>query len=571
MTSEAISSTFREKAPEVFLGVLAGRPSHIIARIVSAQQVRFKVAGEAEEFEQVFRLAYETFVEEIPQHPPNAERRHVDRFHDENTYVIALDGDELVGMCAIRGERPFSLDLKVGNVDDYLPPGRQVCELRLLAVRAAYRRGPVFRGLVDLVVRHGRAQGYDLAIISGTLRQEKLYKHFGFIPFASLVGSDEAPFQPMYLSFERFKEMVPVLAPQEDAGTATPERLVSFLPGPVTLSDDVRAAFERPPAYHRDVRFKTEFARVKTRLCRLVQSRNVQILLGSGTLSNDVVGAQISLLESPGLVVSNGEFGDRLIDHARRLQLPHEAVAYKWGEPFDESHIEAEIRRTGAAWLWAVVSETSTGMLNDVEMLKRLARCHGLKLCLDCVSAIGAIPLDLRGVHLSTGASGKALAAFPGLSVVFHDHVVRAEPARLPRYLDLGYYAEKDGIPFTHSSNLVAALDVALNRFETSEPFEQIVELSTWLRPRLRDLGFNILVPDADATPAVVTLVMSDDGAAVLGDALERQGMLVAYQSEYLVRRNWLQIGLMGHVSKADLTRLATALEKTSAVAVRQR
>ena len=538
---------------------------------MSAQQVRFKVAGETEEFEQVFRLAYETFVEEIPQHPPNDERRHVDRFHDENTYLIALDGDDLVGMLALRGERPFSLDQKLGNVDDYLPPDRQVCELRLLAVRPAYRKGIVFRGLIDLLVKYGRAQGYDLAIISGTLRQQKLYKHLGFIPFGSLVGTDEAPFQPMYLSFERFKEMAPVLVPREEAAAEVPERLVSFLPGPVTLSDDVRAAFERPPAYHRDVRFKTEFARVKSRLCRLVQAKNVQILLGSGTLSNDVVGAQISLLDSPGLVVSNGEFGDRLIDHARRLQLPHDALTYQWGERFDESQIDAEVRRTGATWLWAVVSETSTGMLNDVEMLKRLARRHDLKLCLDCVSAIGAIPLDLRGVYLSTGASGKALASFPGLSVVFHDHAVHAEPTRLPRYLDLGYYAEKDGIPFTHSSNLVAALDVALNRFENAEPFEQIVELSTWLRPRLRDLGFNILVPDADATPAVVTLVMPDDGAAALGDALERQGMLVAYQSEYLVRRNWLQIGLMGHVSKTDLSRLVAALEKTSPVAVRQR
>ena len=204
-------------------------------------------------------------------------------------------------------------------------------------------------------------------------------------------------------------------------------------------------------------------------------------------------------------------------------------------------------------------------------MLKNVARRHGLKLCLDCVSAIGAIPLNLEGVHLATGASGKALAAFPGLSVVFHADDVVSEPTRVPRYLDLGYYAEKDGIPFTHSSNLIGALDAALDRFETNEPFEQIVELSNWLRPKLRELGFQILVPDAYATPAVVTLTIPDDpGAAVVGEALERHGMLVAYQSEYLVRRNWLQIGMMGHCSKADLVRLVTALEKTSPVLVRQ-
>ena len=59
----------------------------------------------------------ETFVEEIPQHPPNAERRHVDRFHDENLYLIAVTGDAVVGTIALRGNRPFSLDQKLGNVD----------------------------------------------------------------------------------------------------------------------------------------------------------------------------------------------------------------------------------------------------------------------------------------------------------------------------------------------------------------------------------------------------------------------------------------------------------------------
>ena len=81
------------------------------------RQVQYKVATESLEFEQIFQLAYDTFVEEIPQHQPNPDRRHVDRFHDENTYLIALAGDEVVGMLAIRGDRPFSLDEKLGNVD----------------------------------------------------------------------------------------------------------------------------------------------------------------------------------------------------------------------------------------------------------------------------------------------------------------------------------------------------------------------------------------------------------------------------------------------------------------------
>ena len=523
---------------------------------MSIRQVQYKVATEPLEFEQIFQLAYDTFVEEIPQHQPNPDRRHVDRFHDENTYLIAKDDDVVVGMLAIRAERPFSLDEKLGNVDPYLPAGRSVCELRLLAVRKDYRRGTVFRGLIDLLVAHGRARGFDLAIISGTLRQEKLYRHLGFVAFGRRVGTAEAPFQPMYLTFEDFQAKAPTIA----AAAGEP---VSFLPGPVLLSRDVRAAFERPPVSHRNAQFKEEFARTKSGLCRLTNAADVQILLGTGTLANDVVAAQLTLLDSPGVVLSNGEFGERLIDHARRMQLDYAAVEFDWGRTFDVRKVERAVERTRARWLWAVASETSTGMLNDLEGLKAVARRNDVSLSLDCVSAIGALPIDLSGVHLASGASGKALAALPGLSFVFYSHRLTPSPTRLPRYLDLGYYADKEGIPFTHSSNLVAALAAALARFNTDEPFERVAALSNWLRPKLRELGLPILVDDGHATPAVVTVPLPPSrSATLLGDRLQRHGLLVAYQSEYLERRNWFQIGLMGHCTEAHLERLVGALAR---------
>jgi len=515
--------------------------------------VRFKIATDPDEFEQIFELAYDTFVDEIPQHQPNAARRHVDRFHAQNLYVIAVSGREVVGMLTLRGDRPFSLDEKLGDVDRFLPPGRRVCELRLLAVRPAHRRGVVFRGLVDRVMREGHARGFDLAIISGTVRQAKLYEHLGFTPFGSLVGSDAAPFQPMYLTLEKFLETAPALTVRAEP--------VSFLPGPVPVAERVRDAFVRPPAYHRDAEFRDAFARVKARLCALVSAPQVEIFLGSGTLANDVIAAQLSRLNAPGVVVSNGEFGQRLIDQAGRQQLAHTPVAFPWGQPLGLSRIESAVRASGARWLWAVASETSTGMLNDLDALKSLARTHGLALCLDCVSAIGAVPLDLGGVFLASGASGKALASFPGLSFVFYAGQVPSEPTRIPRYLDLGYYAEKGGIPFTQSSNLVAALEAALAPFETSEPFDRLVALSQCLRARLLEIDAPVLVDEPLATPAVVTLALPPVClAGDLGDHLRQQGLMVAYQSEYLVQRNWLQVSLMGHDSFAPISRLVAAL-----------
>jgi len=177
----------------------------------TGRSLEFKIATDDWEFEQIHRLNYQTFVEEIPQHQRNPDGRLVDKFHAENTYLICLCGRELAGMMTMRGQRPFSLDQKLPNLDAYLPPARSICEIRLLAVARAYRSTQVFPGLMTLLARHGIAQGYNLAIISGTVRQLKLYAHIGFVQFGPRVGTAKALYQPMYLTLERFAERMGAL------------------------------------------------------------------------------------------------------------------------------------------------------------------------------------------------------------------------------------------------------------------------------------------------------------------------------------------------------------------------
>src|SRR2546423_4678838 len=125
----------------------------------------FKTAAEDWEFEQIHRLNYKTFVEEIPQHQATPAQRLVDKFHAENTYLICLCGRQLAGMLAVRGSRPFSLDQKLEKLDSYLPAGRNICEIRLLAVDKKFRGAQGLQGILALLWQHGGEKSYDLAII----------------------------------------------------------------------------------------------------------------------------------------------------------------------------------------------------------------------------------------------------------------------------------------------------------------------------------------------------------------------------------------------------------------------
>lgn len=526
---------------------------------------RTKTAETAAEREQIHALNYATFVEEIPQHARNADRRLVDRFDAENEYVIGVDDEgSVLGMLALRARRPFSLDQKLAQLDDHLPPHRAACELRLLAVKPEWRKSRLLRDLLVFAAERAIRGGHDLAVISGTTRQLDLYRRLGFEAFGPLVGAGEALFQPMFLTLEAFlasggKSLGMKPAPGALSGAA------SFLPGPVARSAAVEEAFSAPALSHRAPQFHALMHRARSRICELTGASDAVLLLGSGTLANDVVAQSLRGLGEPGVVLANGEFGERLADQAQRAALRFEPLRKPWGEPFGEDEIANALRRLSARWLWAVHCETSTGVVNDLDMLKRAAAAPGCELCLDCISSIGAQPLRLSGVRLASGASGKALAAYAGISMVMLGAPAPRPPAPVPRYLDLQYWLANRSTPFTHSSNLLAALAEALDTADFPARQAQAARDSRWLRQALRARGLSVVAPEALASPAVTTIAL-EHGVPSLAvtDLLDDQGYQVSGRSGYLVGHNWIQIALMGAYDRAAVRELPEAIAQAA-------
>ncbi len=526
----------------------------------------YKIASLDREFEQIHRLNYETFVEEIPQHRGNEERRLVDKFHEENTYIICLDGGDLVGMLAVRDRRPFSLDRKVPGLDSYLPRARSLCELRLLSVKRERRYRKVLLGLFTSLAAYCEEKKYDLAIISANVTQEKLYRNLGFAPFGPEVGGEGARYQPMYLTPDSYYGMKgrSKLLSRMDSGAPAGGKHVNLLPGPVDVCAEAEEAFSGAPVSHRTREFAGELDRVKRLLSDITGAKHAALLMGSGTLANDALSGQLSLAGGKGLILSNGEFGERLIDHARRWGLSFETLGKEWGECFERREIEDALSRgPGTAWLWAVHSETSTGVLNDARMLGEICAARGVDLCLDCISSLGTVPLDLSGVYLATGVSGKGLRSYPGLSFVFYNREIAPRPDRLPRYLDLGLYAESPGTPFTLSSNLLRALGASLENFRAEERYARIRRLSGLVRGWLAKSELTPIAGEGRESPAIITIPLPEKlSSRVLGAKLERAGYYLHWRSGYLLERNWIQIALMGDCADDDLARLTDLLRE---------
>lgn len=507
----------------------------------------YKVATEKEEMDQINRLNYRTFVEEIPQHTSNEEKALVDRFHDENTYIIAKWGSEVVGMIALRSNRPYSLDGKIEDLDRFLPKGSSTCEIRLLSVKEEFRSTRVFFSLCDQLVTHCLDHGYDMALISGTVRQLKLYKRMGFIPFSERVGSGDAVYQPMYLTKESFESSTKAFIRMMERKNRVRE--LSFLPGPVPMRKKVTDAFKEATVSHRNIEFMENMDEVCLKLKKLVNANHVQVAVGTGTLSNDMVAAQLSTLPGPGLILSNGEFGYRLQDHADRFGLEYTTISKEWGQPISSEEVEGILKQNGEIkWIWTVHCETSTGFVYDVESLSDLSECYGVHLCIDACSSVGIIPSDFGRAYLATTVSGKGIGAYPGLAIVFHRDPIEPDK-RLPRYLDIGQYDKNSSIPYTHSSNLVNALNTALDGVDTtSRPIRM-----EQLRRHLISEGYQVVGEDT-YSPGIVTLALPPEiPSREFGDKCRKRGLILSYESDYLMKRNWIQLALMGSYQESEI------------------
>lgn len=525
-------------------------------------RLRFELATEGD-LDDIRWLNHRTFAEEIPQHARRADGRLVDPFERDTVFILARVATGLVGMLALRTKRPFSIDHKLVGLDDYLPPGRRVCEVRLLAVVPSRRQGIVLRGLLARLVKECDARGFDLAVLSATVRQLRLYQHLGCVPFGPRVGSPEASFQPMYVTREALLAHVGRALGQ---GTAP----ACFLTGPVAMPVAARRALRASPSSHRGEAFAADLARVRHGLASLVGARHVAVFAGSGTLANDVVAAQMARDGAPVLVLSNGEFGERLEDHARRHRLQHTVLQMPWGAPFDLDTVDAEIQRTQARWLWVVHCETSTGMLNDVDRLRDAAARRGAQLALDAASSVGTVPFHLDGIALASTVSGKALGAVAGLSIVCSAEVPPSSPRAIPRYLDLAAYLTGDGVPFTQSSLLVGALAAAITGTDWPARHTAIRRLDRVLRDRLAADGHHAVVSGADASPAVATWrVPAGRDPHEVAARLELQGFALSWHSSYLRERRWIQTALMGEFDRAAVAPMADALARELTLAGR--
>ncbi len=342
------------------------------------------------------------------------------------------------------------------------------------------------------------------------------------------------------------------------------ESVINLTTGPVFIPQDVLSIFGQKPASHRAPEFIEAFESLQQKVCKATGAPYVNFLTGSGTLANETMIAQVKRFRQKGLVLSNGEFGDRLADQCRKQQLNFITCSKSWGEEHDLGEIEQILKKDRQIqWMMLTYCESSTGCIADLPGITALGKKYGVKICLDAMSAIGNRPTDLSGVAFATASSGKGLGSFPGIALVFSADKMEPDPS-LPTYIDLGHYFSKGGIPFTISSNLIMALNRAVDHTLQPGHISHIGELSAHLLNKIKGIpGIEVLNKNYRSVSHITTIIPQNGVSAVdLGNAIWKAGIETSFNSRYLVDRNYLQVAIMSRHYRYEIDFLLDVLGK---------
>ncbi len=345
-----------------------------------------------------------------------------------------------------------------------------------------------------------------------------------------------------------------------------------FTPGPTPVPPQVLAALAEPVVHHRSPDFKPIYERCLARLREVCRTeRDVLLFAASGTGAFEAAVANLVSPGDPHLVVSAGNFGERWAAMTAAFGADVDHLRYAWGETPDADDVRARLGAGAAKAVWVVHSETSTGVVADIQAIAAAAREAGALVVVDAVSSLGAVPCetDRWGLDVVVSGSQKALMTPPGLGLCAVSVAALGATGTSPRfYFDWERTRKaqaKLDAAFTPPVSLVAGLDVALGLLleeGLEAAFDRHVRLGRAARAGVKAMGLELFSPDEDRS-AVVTAVRAPEGVdsgAVVKALRDRFGMTIAGGQGELQGKIF-RLGHIGWFDVFDITTMLAAVE----------
>jgi aspartate aminotransferase-like enzyme len=355
---------------------------------------------------------------------------------------------------------------------------------------------------------------------------------------------------------------------------------IILAPGPTPIPPEVLLAQGSPLVYHRGVGFGNIMRDVTGRLKELYRTdADVLLMTSSGTGGLE---SAVANCFSPGdevLVPMAGFFAERFAKLAEAFGLTVRTVDYEWGAKIRPDDVAKALAEHPVKAVLLTQSETSTGVIQPIEELARVANDAGALVVCDVVSSLGAVPFafDDWGIDVAIGGSQKALSASPGIAfaAISERAWAATRSAKNPRYyFDWAIYQRFASLPnpenpWTPAISVMQGLQAALALYfqdgvDAAMTRHQL--LSEAVKEGAKALGLD-LFGEGLADNWTVTAIRAPEAADAdtISDRMRSDFGCVIAPGQGPLKGKVFRIGHFGYFSELDIIRGLSALEMTLA------
>jgi aspartate aminotransferase-like enzyme len=345
-------------------------------------------------------------------------------------------------------------------------------------------------------------------------------------------------------------------------------------PGPTPVPEETLLELAKQVTYHRTPQFRAVLAEVLEDLKYVFCTKNpVLALTASGTGGME---AAVSNIVPPGgkaICLICGRFGERWRSLCKAFGAEPVVVTAPWGEAVrPEQLAQALEQHPDAAAVCTTLSETSTGVVNDVQAFGRLVAATPAVLLVDAISGLGVTPCRTDDWHVDVCVTGsqKALMLPPGLAFVsVSDKAwkkIEANPAARTFYFDLKKYRDKlkdPDTPFTVANTLIRALRHSLKRLRAEgieNAWARHARMAAAARAGVEAMGLELFAKEPVEGLTVLRVPDGLDGVALLGKLEKQYGLKLAGGQDTL-KGKIVRLAHMGYMDQFDVLAALAGLE----------
>lgn len=349
-------------------------------------------------------------------------------------------------------------------------------------------------------------------------------------------------------------------------------------PGPLTTTDSVKREmlFDRC-TWDDDYKIITQKIRKQIlKLAHVDENEYTTVLMqGSGTFGVESVVSSIVGVNDKCLFITNGAYGERIIDIATYNKINYVKLKQEYNLLPDINKIEEILQNDNdITHIMMVHCETTTGILNDIESVGKLAEKYSKTFMVDAMSSFGGIDIPVKNYNIDflISSSNKCIQGVPGFSFIIANKEKLIQSKGKARSLSLDLYEQWRGMDndgkwrFTSPTHVVVAFSKALDELEEEggvvARYNRYSKNNKLLRKRMKEIGINSYIEDKLQSPIITTFLYENDKFTFkeMYDYVKENGYAI-YPGK-LTKVDTFRIGNIGEIYEEDINQLCDTFKK---------